>query len=118
MLLRTIGDIGENYTAKYLKSNGFKILERNFSCKMGEIDIIAQKGETLHFVEVKSRKPGAVTSGQSAINYSKQGKIVKAAKYYILNNSIQLNAVFDSAIVEINNRTVTGFEYIERSFTA
>ncbi len=49
-----IGEIGEHIAEKYLKSKGFKIIERNYTRQSGEIDIIAQKGEILHFVEVKT----------------------------------------------------------------
>lgn len=118
MLARQIGDIGEDYTAKYLKKQGCKILARNFSCKMGEIDIIAQKGELIHFVEVKTRQPNPLSSGESAINASKISKIVKTARYYILTNNVQKSAVFDASIVEVENGKVTNFEYIQRAFDA
>jgi putative endonuclease len=49
-----IGQIGENIACKYLKNKGFTILERNFTLKCGEIDIIANKGEELRFIEVKT----------------------------------------------------------------
>ena len=49
-----IGQIGENIACKYLQNKGFSIIERNFTLKCGEIDIIACKGEELHFIEVKT----------------------------------------------------------------
>lgn len=51
---RKIGDIGENITCKFLMKRGFEIIEKNYLKKWGEIDIIARKGNKLHFVEVKS----------------------------------------------------------------
>jgi putative endonuclease len=51
---RKIGDIGENIACKFLMKRGFEIIEQNYSKKWGEIDIIAKKGEKLHFIEVKS----------------------------------------------------------------
>lgn len=51
---RKLGDIGENVACVFLEKNGFKIIERNYLKKWGEIDIIARKGSFLHFVEVKS----------------------------------------------------------------
>ena len=51
---KKIGDIGENIAAQYLKKNGFKVTKRNYWKKWGEIDIVAEKGNTIHFVEVKS----------------------------------------------------------------
>ena len=51
---RKIGDVGEGLTAKFLEERGYKIVERNYLKKWGEIDIVAQNKEGLHFIEVKS----------------------------------------------------------------
>lgn len=51
---RKIGDIGENIFVKHLVKHNYKILDRNYSKKWGEIDVIAQKGDTVHFIEVKT----------------------------------------------------------------
>jgi putative endonuclease len=51
---RKIGDLGENIACKFLVKRGFEIVEKNYNKKWGEIDIIARKGQKLHFVEVKS----------------------------------------------------------------
>jgi putative endonuclease len=51
---RKIGDIGENIACRFLAKRGFEIIEQNYNKKWGEIDIIAKKGEKLHFIEVKS----------------------------------------------------------------
>jgi putative endonuclease len=53
---RKLGDIGENCACTFLEKHGYRILERNYLRKWGEIDIVAQKGERIHFVEVKSVK--------------------------------------------------------------
>ena len=52
---KEIGNFGEDFTAKFLKKSGYKILERNYHSRYGEIDIIASKGAVLAFVEVKTR---------------------------------------------------------------
>ena len=62
MTRKEIGDLGEDFTARYLEERGCEILCRNFRIRGGEIDIIAKKGELLHIVEVKSRKPMPLTS--------------------------------------------------------
>lgn len=51
---RKLGDLGENMACKFLVKRGFEILEQNYNKKWGEIDIIAKKGDKLHFIEVKS----------------------------------------------------------------
>ena len=53
---KIIGKIGEDFAAAYLEKNGYKILQRNWTCKCGEIDIVAQEGEFLVFIEVKTRR--------------------------------------------------------------
>ena len=49
-----IGEYGESICAKWLENNGFKVIERNYTTKSGEIDIVAKKGKAIHFIEVKS----------------------------------------------------------------
>ena len=77
-----LGDRGENMAARHLRNRGYKIIMRNFSCDLGEIDIIARDGKTLVFLEVKTRayddpKP------EEQVNNIKQDKIIRAAKYYL-----------------------------------
>lgn len=77
------GREGEEEAARYLKSIGFKILERSYSCLMGEIDIVASEGDVLVFVEVKARSTGAYGGALLAVTKTKQSKIVRAALSYI-----------------------------------
>ena len=80
---REEGVKGEQLACEFLVSKGYKILQRNFLCKLGEIDIIAKQGVTLVFVEVKSRNSGKFGVGYDAITKTKMRKIVNAARYYI-----------------------------------
>lgn len=118
MTTREIGNIGENFTVPFLLKHGCEILERNFTVRGGEIDIIAKKGNVIHFVEVKSRKQNSLTSAQSAVTKNKRSNIIRAAREYIARNDIDCTCVFDVATVEINYESVTGFNYIQRAFTA
>ena len=77
-----LGDRGENLAAKFLRNNGYKIIERNFRCQMGEVDIIARDGKTLVFVEVKTRQYDDPTP-EEQVNQFKRHQITKAAKYYL-----------------------------------
>jgi putative endonuclease len=90
---KDLGEWGEKLATKYLKSKGYQILERNYSCKMGEIDIIVEKGEFLIFIEVKTRRSDSYGLPQAAVNYYKQEKIKKVALYYLGNiedNDLQI----------------------------
>lgn len=117
MTSREIGDIGEEFTAQFLIKKGCEILERNFTVRGGEIDIIAKKGKLIHFVEVKSRKHNPLSSGQEALTKTKVSRIIKAAHEYINRNDVDISAVYDAAIVEISDGVVTGFDYIQSAFT-
>ena len=83
---RKKGSAYEDLAAKYREDNGFKILERNFFCKFGEVDIIALEEGYLCFIEVKYRK--AVSSGNpfEAVDIRKQRHISSAFDYYIMTH--------------------------------
>ncbi len=118
MTTKEIGNIGEDYTAQYLKLKGYKILDRNYTIRGGEIDIIAVKSKVLHIVEVKSRKPDPLTSVASALTHTKIYHIIRTTQHYIRNNDLECSEVFDVAIVEIDNGKVTDFQYYDRAFDA
>jgi putative endonuclease len=77
-----LGDRGENMAARYLRNNGYKILERNFRCDLGEIDIVAKQGRILVFVEVKTRAYDDPTP-EEQVNLTKQHQNTKAARFYL-----------------------------------
>ena len=90
-----LGGRGENVAAKYLRNQGYKILERNFKCVVGEIDIIARDGKTLVFVEVKTRAYDDPTP-EDQVNEPKRHQLTKAAKFYLTRYGIpQPPARFD-----------------------
>lgn len=78
----------EQTAADFLQTQGFKILERNFRCPAGEIDVIAQEGEYLCFLEVKFRKEENRGTPQEAVDKKKQRRISKAALYYLMKKGL------------------------------
>jgi putative endonuclease len=78
-----LGRWGENHAIQYLKSKGYKILQRNFRSKLGEIDIIASKDGTLIFVEVKTQRNPGVIGAEMRVGYKKKRKLETLAKQYI-----------------------------------
>ena len=115
---REIGDIGEDFTAEFLEKKGCEIIERNFTVKGGEIDIIALKGGLIHFVEVKTRKKNSLLSGEQAVNSAKKRFLIRAAERWLSKQENEYNCVFDVASVELDGETVTDFRYYQRAFTA
>jgi putative endonuclease len=80
---KLLGAFGEDMACSYLEKQGYKILKRNFNCRVGELDIVAMDGETLAFVEVKCRTGVNYGNPSEAVSFSKQGKIVKAALFFM-----------------------------------
>ncbi len=85
---RQIGGGYEKAAADFLIENGYVILEMNFRCKIGEIDIVAMDGNTLAFIEVKYRKDERYGGPFSAVNLKKQKTISKVALYYIMTHGL------------------------------
>ena len=86
-----LGKYGEDKACNYLEKNKYKIIERNFKCKQGEIDIIAKdlvKNE-LVFVEVKTRLTFNFGRPAQAVTLIKQRHLLRAAKYYLYHNSLK-----------------------------
>lgn len=83
---RTVGTAYEKQAGIYLENCGYKIVEYNFRCRMGEIDIVAKDGEYLVFVEVKYRKSEASGNPLEAVDTKKQRIISKVASYYCLTH--------------------------------
>ena len=81
---RAVGTAYEKLAGEYLRQQGYEILEYNFRCRMGEVDIVAKDGEYLVFVEVKYRSSGRSGSPLEAVDRRKQRIISKVASYYCL----------------------------------
>lgn len=85
---RQTGAAYEIKAEEYLLGNGYKILERNFRNRSGEIDLIAKKGGQIHFVEVKYRTTAMYGSPLEAVDFRKQNQIRKVAMYYLMKNKL------------------------------
>ena len=95
------GKSGEDRVAAFLRKNGFSVIKRNYQCRFGEIDIIAQNTEYIIFVEVKTRKENSLVSGEDAVTPAKHQKIMLTAEDYISKTSCELQPRFDVAVVTV-----------------
>lgn len=111
-----IGKLGEESVCAYLIERGYKITARNYRIKGGEIDIIAENGDYIAFVEVKSRKPDSMVSGFEAVNKRKRGLIIKTAAYYCCKHPNMLQPRFDVAQVIIDAGKVLSIDYILNAY--
>ncbi len=110
------GWIGEEIASRYLEEKGYKILERNYTKSKLEADIIAQKGEYIVFVEVKTRKAGSLLSARNSVDRKKQSNIISLANTYILSNRLELHARFDIIAIDVNENKQYSIEHIEEAY--
>lgn len=83
---RELGMLGEDIASNYISEQGYVVLQRNFRTKVGEIDIVARDGNSLVFVEVKTRRSLNFGYPREAVNQNKQAKIREVAFLYLNTN--------------------------------
>lgn len=116
---RADGKAGEDAACKMLRKSGYQILERNYRGPRYEVDIIAQEGEILAFVEVKTRSSEVEESGAYAVGPMKQSRIIRAAEHYLMTHpDIRENVCrFDVILVEMTgNKRARGQKLIRDAF--
>ncbi len=112
------GPFGEAYAAEFLEKDGYRILERNYHSRFGEVDIIAEKGRYLVFVEVKTRESRSMVPPEAAVTPGKQKRIAKTALLYLQKHPTHLQPRFDviGIIMEKTGRSVQSCRHIENAF--
>lgn len=94
-----VGIEGEAVARRFLEGLGFRILEENFACPLGEIDLIAQDGEVLVFVEVKARRSTRFGGPAEAVHARKQRQIVRVAEAYMRERRLRVPCRVDVVAV-------------------
>jgi len=79
---RTLGKLGESLAARELERRGYRIVERNWRCPIGEIDLVAEKDGALIFVEVRTRRGSERGTPQESVTPAKQAKLIELAQTY------------------------------------
>ena len=94
---RALGQSMEDKACLYLEKQGLTLLQRNFFCSFGEIDLIMQDNDELVFIEVRHRNSDAYGDGIESINHYKQKKLIRSAQVYLNKNkhSDNVNCRFD-----------------------
>jgi putative endonuclease len=112
---RGVGSRYEELAAAWLAAKNYKVLERSFSCPLGEVDIIAEQGGDLVFVEVKARRSESYGRPFEAVTRSKQAKIIKAALVYIKSKGLRPAGIrFDVVSIKMGSEP----ELIKNAFDA
>lgn len=120
MNIGVTGKNGEDRVAAFLRKQGCNIIKRNHQCRFGEIDIIAESGEYILFVEVKTRKENSMVSPAESVTPQKQQRLILTAEDYISKTGCELQPRFDVAEVTVR-RNQKGEEkyslnYIKNAF--
>ena len=118
METKNLGDFGEEQAARYLRRRGYRIVERNFRCRQGEIDIIARNKGFVVFVEVKLRKDDSYGAAREFVTRGKQEKILKTAGLWLSQNDCELQPRFD--VIEVyapqGTQGAVRIEHLEDAF--
>jgi len=111
------GKAAEKAACYYLKKHGLKLITKNYSKKVGEIDLIMRDKECLVFVEVRLRNPNNLVSAIESVDYYKQKRIIRTANYYLHEKNLMNKILYRFDIVgaqKQNNHYV--FEWIKDAF--
>ncbi len=116
---REIGDQHEAFAAKVISEAGFKLVERNYLCKLGEIDIIAKNQKQLVFIEVRYRKSELFGGALQSINLKKRRRICLAANHYLQTHKLtnKVACRFDVFAITGNLKQLS-YQWIEAAFEA
>ena len=116
---KILGRWGEAQVAEWLRKHGYQVLEANWHCRFGEIDLIAGKGSFLCFVEVKLRKNAGFAQAREFVDRHKQERLRTAAECYLSQNPTELQPRFDVAEVYAPEGVQTRkpeIKYLENAF--
>ena len=116
---KQFGALGEKLAVKYLKERKYKILEKNYKNKVGEIDIIALDGSEIAFIEVKTRSAQPYLSGRYSVDKRKRFHIMRAASWYMEVKRSSLQPRFDIIEVEVDRASgeLVKIEHFKNAFS-
>jgi len=114
---KTLGQLGESMAVNYLKKHKYSIVETNFRTRFGEIDIIAQEGDILVFVEVKTRSGKDFGLPQEAVGFKKQNKMVRMALKYVSDHQYKDTWRIDVVAILFEKKEFKNIELIRNAVT-
>ncbi|HEY4497655.1 MAG TPA: YraN family protein [Candidatus Paceibacterota bacterium] len=110
---QNVGNIGENVACQFLEKQGFRIVERNYRKKWGEIDIVAEKDKILHFVEVKTITSKGDYLPEDNVRLWKKQRLSRAIRTYLAERRIPDEQEFEIDVVSVVIDTETGHQKIK-----
>ena len=113
---RQLGQWGEQVAADRLQKKGLRILEQNWRCQRGEIDLVALDGEEIVFVEVKTRKGTGMGSPEEGLTPKKAEKLLELAQEYLAEQDLDPDWRIDLVALELDNRgKLVRFDHVENA---
>ena len=97
--IKSTGRWGEEQAVRFLRRHGYRILERNYSCRFGEIDVIASRRGVLSFIEVKTRRDDSHGEAREFVSAAKQQRLLSTASLYLSEHETELQPRFD--VIEV-----------------
>lgn len=118
-MTKRLGDLGEELAVRHLRSLGYRVVERNYRCPLGEIDCVAVQGKTLVFLEVKARRSDEFGGPLEAVDRRKRRRMTRLARYYALERRLtDVAQRFDVVAVWFEEGGVPRVEVIPNAFEA
>ena len=114
---KLLGRWGEQAAAEYLRRRGYRIVGMNYSCRMGEIDVIAEDARYLAFVEVKLRRDSLHGLAREFVTPAKQRRLIAAAELWLQSNPTAKQPRFDVVEIYGKNGVIEEMNHIENAFT-
>ncbi len=114
--MKFLGSEGESFAIQYLIKQGYAIMEHNYKTRIGEIDIIAKDGETIVFVEVKTRTDDTFASPFESVTTAKRQKIKNVASLYLQKQKKESPARFDIISITCNQDGGRSLRHIRDAF--
>lgn len=116
---RHLGNQSEQQAYAYLSRQGLKLITRNHHCRHGEIDLVMQDGQTLVFVEVRSRSSAQFGSAIASISSSKQKKIIAAAQHFLMTHPIHQQQACRFDVIGMDaSKKPSNLQWIKNAFVA
>jgi putative endonuclease len=115
---RGYGNAAEESAARYLEERGYRIRARNFLCRYGELDVVAEHGDTVCFVEVRMRSTNLWGDPALTVSFAKQRRVVKAALHYLFAHDLRDKMIRFDVVSVVGQGERAVVEHIPNAFDA
>lgn len=117
-LRRQLGGEAEDAAVRYLTAQGFRIRARNYACRAGELDVVAERGELVAIVEVRMRSSAAWGDPAHTVSWPKQRRVVRAALHYLQRERLRGREIRFDVISIVGRGPTATVEHIPGAFDA